>query len=93
MHLGHDLIFGSPSTQHHGYGEGVHLDMHDAWEQFEERISLSKRKFPKRDNAMASTGLGSDGDLEHATIGDEQNDPVAFLRDMQAAADRSTAGH
>jgi hypothetical protein len=93
MHLGHDLIFGSPLTHHHGYGEGVHLDMHDAWEQFEEKISLSKRKFPKRGPATASAELGFEGDLEHITIAEEQNDPVAFLRDMQAAADRNMASH
>jgi len=80
-------------THHHGYGEGVHLDMHDAWQQFEEKITLSKRKLPKRGTATASAEVGAEGDLEHVTIGDEQNDPVAFLRDMQAAADRNTAAH
>jgi hypothetical protein len=87
MHLGHDLVFGSPLAHHHSYGEGVHLDMHDAWEQFEEKISLSKRRFAKREVATASSEVGLEGDQQHVIMEDEQNDPVAFLRDMQAAAE------
>ena len=83
MHLGHDLVFGSPLAHRHTYAEGLHLDMHDAWDQFEEKISFKKRA------AVSEAVL--EGDPEHVERdqADREDDVVAFLREMQEAADRS----
>lgn len=83
MHLGHDLVFGSPLAHRHTYAEGLHLDMHDAWDQFEEKLSFRKR------------GVAVDGDQQHdQELADPEqveaeDDVVAFLRGMQEAADRN----
>ncbi|KAH8083634.1 hypothetical protein HD553DRAFT_49537 [Filobasidium floriforme] len=90
MHLGHDLVFGSPMAHRHTYAEGLHLDMHDAWDQFEEKISFAKREsavVPAHEND-ASDEPELD-DPESST--DNDSDVIAFLRSMQEAADRSVA--
>jgi hypothetical protein len=88
MHLGHDLVFGSPMAHRHTYAEGLHLDMHDAWDQFEEKIS-----FAKRESAVVpahETDASDEAELNDPESSTENDsDVIAFLRSMQEAADRS----